>query len=175
MPSPSIISPRPSLPPLSDAIPPLHPRRSQAHIVVPDPPLTPPMSPGNSESGDDTIVIDDQPRYSGPDTHGAFAAVAQPREMEVEQEDAVPAPVAPQPRRPLRLLEDEHVHLQRSGLRLTDFEAPIVPHTSSIDDTRHFLHLPLPPTEEMPGLLREEELPPVHERFDPIAYHFLEF
>lgn len=61
------------------------------------------------------------------------------------------------------------------ALERREINAPIVPHTSSIDDTRHFLHLPLPPAEEMPGLIREEQPPSVHERFDPIAYHFLEF
>ena len=54
-------------------------------------------------------------------------------------------------------------------------QAPIIPHTSSVDDTRHFLHLPLPPAEEMPGLVREEVPPAVYQRFDPMAYHFLEF
>ncbi|KAJ7074211.1 cAMP dependent protein kinase [Mycena amicta] len=123
--SPPIISPRASLPPtsLSDAIynPALQSRRSQAQIIVPDAPMTPPMSPGHSESGEDAIVIDDEPRYSGPDTHGVHF---QPREsgpMEVEQEGDT-APVVSHPQRPLRVLEDEQVHLQRSGLHLTDFE-----------------------------------------------------
>jgi protein kinase A len=38
--------------------------------------------------------------------------------MEIEPQS--PRPVAPQ--RPLRVLEDEQIHLQRAGLRLTDFE-----------------------------------------------------
>lgn len=54
-------------------------------------------------------------------------------------------------------------------------QAPIIPHTSSVDDTRHFLHLPLPPAEEIPCLIREEKPPALHQRFDPIAYQFLEF
>jgi serine/threonine protein kinase len=54
-------------------------------------------------------------------------------------------------------------------------QAPIIPHTASSDDTRHFLHLPLPAAEEMPGLFIEERPPPLHQRFDPIAYQFLEF
>lgn len=54
-------------------------------------------------------------------------------------------------------------------------QAPIIPHTSSVDDTRHFLHLPLPSMEEMPGLVREEQPPALHQRFDPISYQFLEF
>lgn len=39
---------------------------------------------------------------------------------------------------------------------------------------RHFLHLPLPPPDEIPGLNGEQLAPPV-ERLDPIAYHFTEF
>ncbi|KAF7295302.1 hypothetical protein MIND_01069500 [Mycena indigotica] len=107
MSSPPLISPRPSLPALDSAY-----RRSQSQIIVPDAPMTPPMSPGQSESGEEAIVIDAVPRYSGPDIH-----FDQARAMEVE-----PITVAPQPQHPLRLLQDEQVHLQRSGLRLTDFE-----------------------------------------------------
>lgn len=103
----------------------VQPRRSQAQIIVPDAPLTPPMSPGHSENGDDSIVIDAEPRYSGPETHGPHSAVwsesvppcRDSSDMEV---DLRPAAVQPQP--PLRILEDEQVHLQRTGLRLTDFE-----------------------------------------------------
>ncbi|KAL0947367.1 hypothetical protein HGRIS_013483 [Hohenbuehelia grisea] len=54
-------------------------------------------------------------------------------------------------------------------------KAPIIPITSSGDDTRHFLHLPSPSLDEMPGLLREETAPALQQRFDPIAYQFLEF
>lgn len=61
------------------------------------------------------------------------------------------------------------------ALERREINAPIIPHTSSGDDTRHFLHLPLPEQHEMPGLIKEEQPPPLHQRFDPIAYHFLEF
>lgn len=54
-------------------------------------------------------------------------------------------------------------------------KAPIIPHTTSLDDTRHFLHLPHPTLEDMPGLIMEEGPPPLHHRFDPIAYQFTEF
>lgn len=54
-------------------------------------------------------------------------------------------------------------------------EAPIIPHTTSSDDTRHFLHLPFPSVEEMPGLIHEEQPPPLQQRLDPSAYQFLEF
>ncbi|KAJ7684702.1 putative cyclic AMP-dependent protein kinase catalytic subunit [Mycena polygramma] len=134
MSSPPLMSRATSLPPQvsSDGIrdPAIHPRRSQAQIIVPDAPMTPPMSPGHSESGEgeDSIVIDAQPRYSGPETHGPHSSAHQTwsdsvpfrdfGEMEIEPHS--PRAVAPQ--RPLRLLEDEQVHLQRAGLHLTDFE-----------------------------------------------------
>jgi len=43
------------------------------------------------------------------------------------------------------------------ALERCEINAPIIPHTSSVDDTRHFMHLPLPPKEEMPGLIRDEK------------------
>ncbi|KAF5387072.1 hypothetical protein D9615_001675 [Tricholomella constricta] len=61
------------------------------------------------------------------------------------------------------------------ALERREINAPIIPHTSSVDDTRHFLHLPLPPADEMPGLIKEEQPLALHQRFDPIAYQFLEF
>lgn len=87
------------------------------------------MSPGHSESGEDAIVIDAEPRYSGPETHGPHSAARQTwsdavppfrdfGDMEVDPQS--PRAAVPQP--PLRLLEDEQVHLQRDSLRLTDFE-----------------------------------------------------
>ncbi|KAF7311607.1 hypothetical protein MKEN_01063700 [Mycena kentingensis (nom. inval.)] len=101
-----------NIPPLAMSPPPIiSPRPSLLPTVIPDGIITPPMSPAQTEAGDDAIVIDDEPRYSGPDT-------APSAHMEVDKE----ASVAPHPQRPLRLLEDERVHLQREGLRLTDFE-----------------------------------------------------
>jgi len=61
------------------------------------------------------------------------------------------------------------------ALERCEIRAPIIPHTSSLDDTRHFLNLPFPPLEEMPGLLGEEPPLPLQEQFDPMAFHFLEF
>ncbi|KAK0448392.1 kinase-like domain-containing protein [Desarmillaria tabescens] len=61
------------------------------------------------------------------------------------------------------------------ALERREINAPIVPMTSSGDDTRHFLAQPLPPPDEMPGLLREEAPATIFERFDPISYQFLEF
>lgn len=33
------------------------------------------------------------------------------------------------------------------------YQAPIIPHVSASDDTRHFSDLPLPPARDIPGLL----------------------
>ncbi|KAH9934843.1 cAMP dependent protein kinase [Fomitopsis serialis] len=61
------------------------------------------------------------------------------------------------------------------ALERREIRAPIIPHVASLDDTRHFSHLPLPPEDEIPGLIKEEHPPALHQRFDPSAYHFIEF
>ncbi|KAG6817077.1 hypothetical protein H0H87_012845 [Tephrocybe sp. NHM501043] len=61
------------------------------------------------------------------------------------------------------------------ALERREINAPIIPHTSSMDDTRHFVHQPIPSADEMPGLVKEEQPLALHQRFDPIAYQFLEF
>jgi len=61
------------------------------------------------------------------------------------------------------------------ALERCEIKAPIIPHTTSVDDTRHFLHLPLPSLDDMPGLVMEESPPPIHQRFEPTTYQFLEF
>ncbi|KAF9567621.1 kinase-like protein [Agrocybe pediades] len=61
------------------------------------------------------------------------------------------------------------------ALERREINAPIIPRTSSVDDTRHFLHLPLPAPEEIPGLTGQERNSTFQQRFDPIAYQFLEF
>ncbi|KIO04146.1 hypothetical protein M404DRAFT_1000959 [Pisolithus tinctorius Marx 270] len=48
------------------------------------------------------------------------------------------------------------------ALERREIKAPIIPHTTSLDDTRHFLHLPFPSLHDMPGLLAEEDSPPLH-------------
>ena len=65
---------------------------------------------------------------------------------------------------------------------LISVKAPIIPRTSSVDDTRHFLHQPLPPAEEIPGLSGQErehdwtvEQQRLEQLLDPAAYQFLEF
>ncbi|KAE9395010.1 kinase-like protein [Gymnopus androsaceus JB14] len=60
------------------------------------------------------------------------------------------------------------------ALEKREINAPIIPHTSSGDDTRHFLNLPFPPAAEIPGLIKEEPPSPI-QRFDPVACQFLEF
>ncbi|GBE82373.1 cAMP dependent protein kinase [Sparassis latifolia] len=61
------------------------------------------------------------------------------------------------------------------ALERREIRAPIIPQVAAVDDTRHFSHLPLPPAEEIPGLIKEELPPPLHRRFDPTEYQFLEF
>ncbi|KIK98827.1 hypothetical protein PAXRUDRAFT_823436 [Paxillus rubicundulus Ve08.2h10] len=61
------------------------------------------------------------------------------------------------------------------ALERCEIKAPIVPHTTSLDDMRHFLHLPLPSLEDMPGLAMEESPPPIHQRFEPTTFRFFEF
>ncbi|KAF8275236.1 kinase-like domain-containing protein [Lactarius quietus] len=59
------------------------------------------------------------------------------------------------------------------ALERREIRAPIVPHVTSYDDTRHFTRLPLPPPDQIPGLIREEN-PPQH-RFDVAGFQFSEF
>ncbi|KZT11440.1 cAMP dependent protein kinase [Laetiporus sulphureus 93-53] len=61
------------------------------------------------------------------------------------------------------------------ALERREIRAPIIPHVNSLDDTRHLTDLPLPPSEEFPGLIREENPRALQQRFDPTAYQFLEF
>ncbi|KZT69045.1 cAMP dependent protein kinase [Daedalea quercina L-15889] len=61
------------------------------------------------------------------------------------------------------------------ALERREIRAPIIPHVASLDDTRHFSHLPLPPASEIPGLINEEHPPALQQRFDPSAYQFMEF
>ena len=91
-------------------------------------PITPPMSPDRSEDGgiEDLITVDSQPRFSGPSqppmssnfiSHGP----GQGDEWIQEEMDGV-RPSTP-PKQPVRLLEDEKVHIETSGLlKLKDFE-----------------------------------------------------
>ncbi|KAH6918762.1 AGC/PKA protein kinase [Coprinopsis sp. MPI-PUGE-AT-0042] len=60
------------------------------------------------------------------------------------------------------------------ALERREINAPIIPRTSGVDDTRHFLHLAPPSPAEIPGLVGEDHNAAL-QRFDPINYHFLEF
>lgn len=100
--------------------------RRDSQAVISDAPMTPPLSPGHSEQGFDAIVVDAEPRYSSqehnvPPTNASEAGIT-PRAgtAAMEVDSHTPSPTGSQP--PLRLLEDEQVHLQRSGLRLSDFD-----------------------------------------------------
>jgi hypothetical protein len=103
-----------------------YPRRD-SEAMLSEGPMTPPMSPGHSEEGcmEDSITVDSQPRFSGP---------AQPpmtSDLGHAQQEWGPSfdegmdklRVATPPKPPLRLLEDEQVHVEKSGLlKLKDFE-----------------------------------------------------
>lgn len=97
--------------------------RRDSQAVISDAPMTPPLSPGHSEQGFDAIVVDAEPRYSSqehnvppatnPATNASEAGIT-PRAgtVAMEVDGHTPSPTGSQP--PLRLLEDEQVHLQRS-------------------------------------------------------------
>lgn len=101
--------------------------------MISEGPITPPMSPGHSEEGgmEDSITVDSQPRFSGPTLtpmhSGHDSLISRHVEEWREREhmdsgmDVLRAATPPKP--PLRLLEDEQVHVEKSGLlKLKDFE-----------------------------------------------------
>ncbi|KAF8630411.1 hypothetical protein AX15_002962 [Amanita polypyramis BW_CC] len=59
------------------------------------------------------------------------------------------------------------------ALERREIQAPIIPHTTSLEDTRHFLHLGLPSAEEIPGLYSLEN--PVARESLPNARYFIDF
>jgi len=62
------------------------------------------------------------------------------------------------------------------ALERCEIGAPIIPHVTSFDDTRHFSNLPLPTAEDIPGLIPSDQpTADLHDGFDPLAYRFLEF
>jgi hypothetical protein len=102
----------------------------QTQIVCPAVPLTPPLSPkpGQNIGNIDSMTIDDECTAINPDQSEndemkdpsniiplSTLMVVDPEPLEAD------SPVHPPPR-PQRLLEDEKVHLQRSGIKLADFE-----------------------------------------------------
>ena len=62
--------------------------------------------------------------------------------------------------------------------RFTDIshaQAPLIPHTTSSEDTRHFLHHPFPSLHDMPGLRMEESPLLLQQISEPTASPFQEF
>jgi len=102
----------------------------QTELICPAVPLTPPLSPkpGQNIVNIDSITVDDECTAINPDQ-------SENNEMKDPSKiislsilmDVVPeaheadSPVHPPPH-PQRLLEDEKVHLQHSGIKLVDFE-----------------------------------------------------
>ena len=89
----------------------------QSQILLPNAPPTPPLSPNNAEPQFDQIMVDAEPCSEDPHPE-KLSTESSSEPMEVE-DAGYPAT---EPQRPLRLLEDEKVHLQRFGLKLSDFE-----------------------------------------------------
>jgi hypothetical protein len=82
---------------------------------------------------DDEIMIDSEPRYSGGEAQNSFSidegrrlSLAPPIVDETkrwtERGGSCPPEQTPVAQRPLRLLENEKVHLHNATLKLTDFE-----------------------------------------------------
>ena len=106
--------------------------RRDSDCMLSEGPITPPLSPGRSDDGEARIVVDPEPRYSGPGAHIQHAIPHQHlREAEIRQGrrsrqhdgmDVDMRPSASSPRPPQRHLEDEQSHLEKGSLKLTDFE-----------------------------------------------------
>jgi hypothetical protein len=96
-----------------------YPTRQPSQMVCLDAPLTPPMSPILNKD----MPIEDQHDQTKSDSKedGQLQDVQDipqdaPDSMDVDTADDAVL------HRPQRLLEDEKVHLQRSGIKLSDFE-----------------------------------------------------
>ena len=95
------------------------PIHQEPKVVCTDIPLTPPSSPGPEQS---IVAITSQELCPGINHQFIHLGDGPSEPMEVdretidEEQDAVPPP------RPRRLLEDETVHLTRTGIMLSDFE-----------------------------------------------------
>jgi len=88
-------------------------------MICADIPLTPPSSPGPEQS-----IVAITPQELCPGINHQFIRLADtPSEpMEVDRETIDDEQEAISPPRPRRLLEDEAVHLTRTGIKLSDFE-----------------------------------------------------
>jgi len=93
-----------------------------SHVICANPPLTPPLSP---KPGQNVANIDPTPpdnEYIAVETNDTKdPGNIIPHLMDVDPEPFDDSLVDPPPP-PQRLLEDEEVHLQRSGIKLADFE-----------------------------------------------------
>lgn len=96
------------------------PTRQPSQMVCLDTPLTPPMSPKLSQ---DTL-IEDQHNQTEPELTetGQLQGLQDNLQEEPQTMDIDIADDQVSLHRPQRLLEDEKVHLQRSGIKLSDFE-----------------------------------------------------
>ena len=106
--------------------------RRDSDCMLSDGPITPPLSPGRSDDGDVAILVDPEPRYSGPGApvqppvlHQHIAEAETRNTRRSQQHDGMDVDVRPSgssPRPPQRHLEDEQSHLEKGTLKLTDFE-----------------------------------------------------
>lgn len=85
-------------------------------------PITPPLSPTPSEKGvEDSIIIDAEPSLHVLDASASETATDSEAGDSISMEvDDVEPPITTRP--PERCLEDEQVHIEKSGPKLTDFE-----------------------------------------------------
>lgn len=106
--------------------------RRDSDCMLSEGPITPPLSPTRSDDGESGIIVDAEPRYSGPGRQ-LEPSVPRPHLLEAashgrrshQQSDGMdvdPRPSASSPRPPQRHLEDEQSHLEKGSLKLTDFE-----------------------------------------------------
>jgi protein kinase A len=88
-------------------------------MVCADIPLTPPLSPKPDQS---TVAIPSQELCDHQFIHPADDSQTSSQSMEVDREtiDEEQEPMSPPS--PRRLLEDETMHLTRTGVKLSDFE-----------------------------------------------------
>jgi hypothetical protein len=105
---------------------PLYMPRRDSEAMMPEAPMTPPMSPRHSEEAcmEDSITVDSQPRFSGPAQPPMTPSLCQTQqESRPSSNEMDGLKTVPSPKPPLRLLEDEQVHVEKSGLlKLKDFE-----------------------------------------------------
>ena len=109
-----------------------HTVKSSSQISHKPTPITPPLSPGHSESSDDDdYLLDDDMNEGDEDCIEAQEDVLCTKSLTPVQSDLSGMHIDPRlssdekPQAPLRLLENEKVHLHFTGpggIRLSDFE-----------------------------------------------------